>query len=90
MLKPPEPSSGHAPDLDLHSLVSQGYDGASVTSGRCSWVQQRIMEVAPQAICSLLCSCFNLVLVDCVKNIVCASEFFALLKYLYSFLQKPM
>ena len=36
--------------LDLHSLVSQGYDGASVMSGRCSGVQQRIMEVAPQAI----------------------------------------
>ena len=35
--------------LDLHSLISQGYDGASVMSGRCSGVQ-RIMEVAPQAI----------------------------------------
>ena len=52
--------------LDLHSLASQGYDGASVMSGRCSGVQQRIMEVAPQAI---YIHCFahilNLVLVDC-------------------------
>ena len=63
--------------LDLHSLISQGYDGASVMSGRCSGVQQRIMEVAPQAI---YIHCFahvlNLVLVDCAKNVACASEFF--------------
>ena len=73
--------------LDLHALISQGYDGASVMSGRCSGVQQRIMDIAPQAI---YVHCFahvlNLVLVDCAKNVTCASEFFALLESLYVFL----
>ena len=36
--------------LDLQSIVSQGYDGASVMSGRCAGVQKRVMEVVPQAI----------------------------------------
>ena len=36
--------------LDPTCIVSQGYDGASVMSGRCSGVQQRIKEVAPQAL----------------------------------------
>lgn len=46
--------------LDIKWLVSQGYDGASVMSGKHAGVQQRIKEVAPQAIyihtlpCSLL------------------------------------
>ncbi len=35
--------------LDTKYIVSQGYDGASVMSGRCSGVQQRIKNVAPQA-----------------------------------------
>ena len=79
--------------LDLHSLVSQGYDGASVMSGRCSGVQRRIMEVVPQAI---YVHCFahvlNLVLVDCAKNVAVASEFFALLDLSMCFFrrQKPM
>ena len=70
--------------LDLHSLVSQGYDGVSVMSGRCSGVQQRIMEVAPQAIYIIHCFAhvLNLVLVDCAKNVGCTSEFFALLESL--------
>ncbi|XP_011410045.1 PREDICTED: zinc finger MYM-type protein 1-like [Amphimedon queenslandica] len=36
--------------LDTGSLVSQGYDGASVMSGKFSGVQQHVMQVAPQAI----------------------------------------
>ena len=74
--------------LDLHYLIiSQGYDGASVMSGRCSDVQRHVLDVAPQAI---YIHCFahvlNLVLVDCAKNISRAAEFFALLESLYVFL----
>ena len=72
--------------LNLESIVSQGYDGASVMSGRYSGVQQRIMEVVPQAI---YIHCFahilNLVLVDCSKNVSYAAEFFAILQSLYVF-----
>ena len=36
--------------LNLDAIVSQGYDGASVMSGRCSGIQHCVMEVVPQAI----------------------------------------
>ena len=55
-------------------------------SGRCSGVQQRVMEIVPQAI---YIHCFahvlNLVLVDCSKNVSYAVEFFAVLQSLYVF-----
>ena len=65
-------------------IVSQGYDGASVMSGMCSGVQQKIREVAPCAT-SIHCHAhvLNLVLVDCVKNNSHASEFFSLVQALY-------
>lgn len=73
--------------LDPKCIVSQGYDGASVMSGCCSGVQARIREVAPQAI-YIHCNahCLNLALVDSVKAVHDASEFFALLETLYVFL----
>lgn len=40
----------HNHGLDCSKIVSQGYDGASVMSGRYTGVQQRIKAVAPQAI----------------------------------------
>lgn len=46
--------------LNSENIVSQGYDGASVMSGRWSRVQQCIKQVAPSAICALLCSCAEL------------------------------
>lgn len=56
-------------NLDVSMIVSQGYDGASVMSGCCSGVQQRIRELAPQAIyVHCHAHCLNLVLVDCVKK----------------------
>ena len=56
-------------------------------SGRCSGVQKKIKEVAPQAIyIHCYAHTLNLVLVDAVKSIQCASEFFALLEMLYVFL----
>ena len=68
-------------------MVSKGYDGASVMSGHCSGVQQRVREVAPHAI-YVHCHAhvLNLVLVDCVKKDSFASEFFSLLQVLYVFL----
>ena len=56
-------------------------------SGCCSGVQARIREVAPQAI-YIHCNahCLNLALIDSVKAVRDASEFFALLETLYVFL----
>ena len=47
--------------------------GASVMSGQCSGVQKRIREIAPHAIY------VHLVLVDSVKMVPCAIEFFCTL-----------
>lgn len=54
--------------LDPKLMVSQGYDGASVMSGHCSGVQQRVREAAPHAV-YVHCHAhiLNLMLVDCVK-----------------------
>jgi len=72
--------------LDPACVVSQGYDGAAVMSGGCSGVQHRMKEVAPYA---AYVHCYahtlNLTLVDCVKSVQCACDFFCLLKALYVF-----
>ena len=73
--------------LDSTCIVSQGYDGASVMSGKCSGVQQRIKEVAPQAIyVHCYAHCLNLALVDTTRSITEASDFFALMQTLYVFM----
>ena len=70
--------------LDPQSNVSQGYDGASVKSGRCTGVQQRICEVVPHA---TYVHCYahrlNLVLVDSMRIVPEASEFFSLMEVLH-------
>ena len=73
--------------LDPNCIVSQGYDGASVMSGCCSGVQTLIKEVVPHAL-YVHCNahCLNLCLVDSVKAVRAASEFFSLLETLYVFL----
>ena len=60
-------------------IVSQGYDGASVMSGRCAGVQQKICQVVPHA-AYVYCyaHCLNLVLVDSTKSVFEASNFFSL------------
>lgn len=51
------------------AIVSQPYDGASVMSGICSGVQQRIKEVSPEAIyVHCYTHCLNLALVDSTKH----------------------
>lgn len=64
--------------LDPQNIISKGYDGASVMSGCCSGVQQRIKEIAPQAAyVHCYAHCLNLVLVDCTKSVSDACEFFS-------------
>ncbi len=63
--------------LDPMWIISQGYDGAAVMSGKCSGVQQRIREVAPKAIyVHCYAHTLNLVLVDSVKMVPYAADFF--------------
>ena len=76
----------HKHGLDCNKIVSQGYDGASVMSGRYTGVQQRIKAVVPHAIyVHCYAHTLNLVLVDAVKSVQLAVEFFALLESLYIF-----
>lgn len=75
----------HGLDYKNH-LIGQAYDGAAVMSGKHSGVQARIRDKAKYAF-YIHCSahCLNLVLVDVVKTIPEAAEFFALLQSLYVF-----
>ena len=67
--------------LDLECIASQGYDGASVMSGRCAGVQQKIREVVPHAAyVHCYAHCLNLVLVDSTKSVSEASTFFSLME----------
>ena len=67
--------------LDPNWIISQGYNGASVMSGQCSGVQRCIRDVAPNA---FYVHCYahtlNLVVVDSVKMVPYATEFFSLLE----------
>lgn len=74
-------------DFDVNKLVSQGYDGASVMSGHCTGVQTRVRAFAPYAV-YIHCHAhiLNLVLVDSVRSVQSASEFFVLLEALYVFI----
>ena len=70
-------------NLSLENCVCQCFDGASVMSGQCSGVQTRIREVAPKAL-YIHCTAhrLNLVLVDCVKSVTLAADFFSILETL--------
>ncbi|XP_041856904.1 zinc finger MYM-type protein 1-like [Melanotaenia boesemani] len=68
------------------NLVGQGYDGAAVMRGAHAGVQAKIKEVAKHAF-YVHCSahCLNLVIVDTVKSVPDAGNFFSLLERLYVF-----
>ena len=74
-------------NIDVNNIVSQGYDGAAVMSGHCSGVQTRIQQLVPKAF-YVHCNahCLNLALVDTVKSVREAAEFFTLLEKLYVFM----
>ena len=92
----------HAEALDAQSLtldtllecnilidrcVCQCYDGASVMSGRCNGVQAKVRKEAPKAL-YMHCTVhrLNLVLVDSVKSVKAAGDFFCILESLYVFI----
>ncbi len=61
-------------NLDPRYLVSHGYDGASVMSGRCAGVQAKVREFAPNAIyIHCYAHVLNLALVDSCKSVASAS-----------------
>ena len=70
--------------LDVDKLVSQCYDGASVMSGCNNDVQAIIKNKCKQAV-HILCHAhkLNLVLVDVVKKVPLAYEFFELMELVY-------
>ena len=71
--------------LDPQWIIAQCYDGASVMSGHLSGVQSRVKEVAPHVhYVHCYAHTLNLVLVDSVKILSNATEFFLLLQMLYS------
>ena len=73
--------------LSIDRCVSQCYDGASVMSGSCSGVSTRIKELNPKAVYIHCCAHrLNLALVDTVKSIPVAEDFFALLQALHVFM----
>ena len=73
-------------DFDTNKMVSQGYDGAIVMSCHCTGVQTRVQEFVPYtAYIHCYAHVLNLVLVDSVKSVSFASEFFTLLEALYVF-----
>ena len=71
--------------LDPQWMVAQCYDGSSVMSGHLLGVQSRVKEVVPHAhYVHCYAHTLNLVLVDSVKILSSATEFFLLLQTLYS------
>lgn len=71
-------------NLDFMKIVSQGYDGASVMSGRCAGVQAKVREFAPNAIyIHCYAHVMNLVLVDSCRSVSATSELLAIIEALY-------
>ena len=71
--------------MDPQWIIAQCYDGASVMSGHLSGVQSHVKEVASYVhYVHCYAHTLNLVLVDSVKILSSATEFFLLLQTLYS------
>ncbi|XP_060846279.1 zinc finger MYM-type protein 1-like [Rhopalosiphum padi] len=73
-------------NLDLKKCVGQGYDGASVMSGRYNSVQKHIKDIQPNAE-YVHCASHNLNLVinDAVRGCMEIQHFFITLQELYNF-----
>ena len=73
--------------MNMNNCVGQGYDGASVMKGHVSGVNVLVQREAPLA---NYVHCFNhrlnLVVVDVLKNIKKAADFFVILQKLYVFI----
>ncbi|XP_069461338.1 zinc finger MYM-type protein 1-like [Ambystoma mexicanum] len=72
--------------IDTNECVGQGYDGASVMSGQLNGVQAQVQKEVPSALhVNCMNHRLNLVIVDTVKNVHTATEFFVKLEKLYVF-----
>ncbi|KAM3850214.1 zinc finger MYM-type protein 1-like [Diretmus argenteus] len=73
-------------NIDKSLCVGQCYDGAAVMSGPKNGVQVKFRAEVPQAI-YIHCSChrLNLILVEVVKSVLAAAEFFETVTLLYNF-----
>ena len=73
-------------NIDVNSCIGQCYDGAAVMAGCNNGVQEKFRKEVPQA---LYVHCYahrlNLVLVDCVRNVQPAAEFFDIVQMLCIF-----
>ncbi|KAI4792925.1 hypothetical protein KUCAC02_033046 [Chaenocephalus aceratus] len=74
-------------NIDHNMCVGQSYDGAAALSGRADGVPERLRQEVPQALyVHGHAHRLHLVLVDCVKHVRPAGEFFEVVRMLYSFL----
>ncbi len=73
-------------NIDHTACIAQCYDGAAVMSGVHNGVQEKFREEVPQAI-YIHCHAhrLNLVLVDCVRNVKAAGDFFVIVQDIYKF-----
>ena len=70
--------------VNLLNCISQTYDGASVMSGKHRGVQKKIRDITGKALyVHYYAHRLNLVVVDTVKSLVSANDFFSLLQKLY-------
>lgn len=78
-------------NIDLKNCVGQTYDGASVMSGQSAGVQALIQNDVPQA---TYIHCYNhrlnLVIVETVKAVKLADQFFGILEAMYVFLSSSV
>ena len=73
--------------VDIKGCICQYYDGASVMSGECAGVSAKILERNTKAVYIHCCAHrLNLALVDTVKAVTAAEDFFSFLQMPYVFM----
>lgn len=73
--------------IDITKCRGQGYDGASVMSGKLSGVQKRFQDCVPNAL-YVHCNAhnLNLVLCDAAEECIEVKKFFAIIQEVYNYL----
>lgn len=73
--------------IPAESIVAQGYDGASVMSGQCNGVQEKLRQFAKKAV-YIHCynHCLNLIIVASVNGVTPVADFFCTIQQAYKFL----
>jgi hypothetical protein len=74
-------------DIDISKCRGQGYDGASVMSGKLSGVHKRFQDCVPNAV-YVHCNAhnLNLVLCDAAEESIRVKNFFAIIQEVYNYL----